>query len=707
MLNVYSHEQIVAFVDAKLKKIGTGAMNDPKLNRSVVQMISVLPPAFQVLFLETGHDTVVGDMDEVNRTYFEIDKSNNHDRVGGFFTPGQRTIDNFDLLNPSVFQYLGAGKFSVRTLRHEKSHDIDFMLGEYFTPEGGTAGYFTSLSAGWDAALKREIEHKWKKYGRVEKSPDEVLDLPKEKMAELVDAQKRPDSLYDNYRPLLNHLSSYNTKGQKTRESFAEMCVHYMSLYEKTGGSMSSIDRKLSKQYPELWPHFRDDVLPRIEEIAQDLVDERRNQIMVYAIAEQNVADFWGLSYSQERSFRDAALALANGTFAERMEDFERIEEFFINPIDNYAKALQELDDLYYEYDADSVEDVDDVRDRAIAAEILHKKGRAAIGNAFLRVEHERESFEEFVAAYDSRLKKISPEFSIRTYFEMTTPRDTPVTYFKAIFEKGGEDAVKKHIEALPKVESVAAFHRSHHEWEKLTGELGRKPTKTKEFAESVERSSVVHLRAMIESQQYNAVVVRTAAIDSDRRALSDYGSALILLKRNVHDLTEGGIQRAVGTEILERYDRIKIKRGLDGVKAETEKLKITPDDIKEYVDARTSYWDWSRAYEEHGKNVPIVRDGNKVYLATPSQKFPAELNAAIASEIVDAVSDGGKTELLRRQREIQSRTHAIKGHAQGFQYVPDPLQACNTAADRQESKNDKEIFRALRNIIYRGLDIT
>ena len=91
MQNVYSHDEIVAFVDGHLKRMGTDAMNDRKITSEVVGWISQLPPLFQVLTIGSHHNLVFADIGVMNRLFKETDNSFKG-TVLGFYTSGEKNV---------------------------------------------------------------------------------------------------------------------------------------------------------------------------------------------------------------------------------------------------------------------------------------------------------------------------------------------------------------------------------------------------------------------------------------------------------------------------------------------------------------------------------------------------------------------------------------------------------------------------------------
>lgn len=703
MSNPYTHEEIIAFVGARLKKFGTGAMNDPKLNSSFVEMISVLPPAFQVLFVESGHDIVVGDMDEINRAYRAIDKGQNHDSVAGVFMPGERQIDNFKLRSPSLIRRTAAESFSLRTARHEKGHDIDYLLGKFQQKGQGAAQYFSSLSKDWQAALTREVGEKWKQLGITEKSPEEILNMSRETMTTLVAAQRKPEPLYDDYYPLLKHLSAYKTRDQRTLESFAEMCTHYTTLYAKMGANEASIDLKLSKAYPHLWPHFRDNVLPCIDAAAENLLNSRKRQMLIYAAAEKHLCKVWQIPFDSRSSFKTAGVALMDGTFTEKMGDLARLETFFQNPIDNYAAAVQRRDDAYFDYDQESVGEIDYEGDREEAHAILTVEGMRALGDRFLQIEAEKRSFESFVTAYDAIAKQIAADYEVNDYFAIATPSKTVVSYFRSKYHEGGDGAIRKHIERLPTQEDVAGFYQAFTDMQHFVDRLSQNVIGTKDFRQGVAKDVIENLYDSIEGRYYNPIPTRTAALKEERILLREYGQAMATLARSIKNHAASAFPDMTGPEILEAYEKIIRKSGVDGVKAETEKLKVMPSEIRQYVQARLSFMEWSSAYQQHGKNVPVFHDGKNLRIANVGSEVSIETYEAIASEIMDIVLQDGRDELMRLKDELRDRTRSIQRWVQGLEDAPDLSRYSNEVFDPKEAKpRGPDMLAMMKTVIRR-----
>lgn len=219
-----------------------------------------LPPAFQVIVVAHHKATVMADKDD-------LDKRLDGGGILGLFVPGWvEGVGESPVFWGGMFESrpraLDGGIHSELTLRHEKGHRIDHILAARVAGTGRIPKdlrYFSTLPE-WTEPAIYELERSQRKsyFGN---PPDA--------------------SLYAGSKRLVEHLSHPRYQGKpSTRqhhiavESFAEMTAHYTTLYDMYDGNTNRVDRTLSKAYPELWPVYRDTVLPRIEHEAVLLHNE-------------------------------------------------------------------------------------------------------------------------------------------------------------------------------------------------------------------------------------------------------------------------------------------------------------------------------------------------------------------------------------------------------------------------------------------------
>jgi hypothetical protein len=664
MQNIYSHDEIVAFVDGHLKRIGTGAMNDRKMASDVVGWISQLPPLFQVLTIASHHDLVYADTGEMNRLFKDADKSFKGS-VLGFYTSGERRFDNVGLNHPIFFYRRPGGGINAVTASHEKTHDFDLMLGQRHLKKKN-ARFYSSMSKEWEDALERQIERFCSDTEFANEDPAELLCWGREELSSVFAAQSKGKSLYDDYRPLLDHLSLYDTKEKRLAEAQAEMGAHYAMLYAQTGGDECAIDMKLSARYPELWEEFRDNVLPQYEEMAREFLAARDIAIEDYVARAAEMADIYGLDAREDDFIREAALAHAGGRMDELMEDLDMLSHFYRNPADNYAAAVRSRDDLYFENGDIHLPAADDAYQRGVAMNMLQTYGLAMLGDAYLDIEHEMESFEKYLSEYDRIMNAYEDGADAKKFFSVLYPARSAASAFRELYERGGVRAVDEHLSKMPSCGQVMAFAEAEEERAALRGKIAGESAGPVS-PQKLERALVTGLHEIIESRRYNEIERRRSMLADEIFSLRSYNNEVNRLAAIASLYTGAQGERPAGQEILDRYDDIKRAKGMEGVQEATENLLITSEDIKEYVSLRKDYDDWLQSIYEYGAAfVPFIEVENDVVLAGPERRHRADLLAKIAGEIMDMGFGGGAKEMDGRKETLRGNIARLKNHATG-----------------------------------------
>ncbi|HEU4837925.1 MAG TPA: hypothetical protein VFS88_00770 [Micavibrio sp.] len=668
MQNIYSHDEIVAFVDSHLKRMGTGAMNDRKIASDVVGWISQLPPLFQVLTIASRHDLVFADPGVMNRLFKEADTSF-RGNVRGFYSSSEKKFDNFSLNHPIFFYRRPRGGINAATASHEKTHDFDQMLGERSFKKKNVR-FYSSISKEWEDALERQIERFCSDTKFANEDPAELLRWGREELSGVFAAQSKGKSLYDDYRPLLDHLSLYDTKEKRLAEAQAEMGAHYAMLYAQTGGDECAIDMKLTARYPELWEEFRDNVLPQYEEMAREFLAGRDVAIEDYVARASRMADMYGLDAREDDFIREAALAHAGGRMDELMEDLDMLSRFYRNPVDNYAAAVRSRDDLYFENGDINLPAADDAYQRGIAMNMLQTYGLAMLGDAYLDIEHEMESFKKYLSEYDRIMNAYEDGEYVQKFFSALYPARSAASAFRELYENGGGRAVDEHLSRMPSCGQVMAFTEAAAELVSLRDKIVGKSAEPVS-PENLERAIITGLQEIFESRRYNEIERRRSILADDIFSLRSYNNEVNRLAAIASLYTGAQGQKPSGQEILERYDEIKTARGIEGVDEATENLLITGEDIKEYVSLRKDYDDWLRSIYEHGAaSVPFVEVENDVVLAGPERRHSADLLAKIADEIMEMGFGGGAKEMDERKETLRGQIVALKSYTTGLDVI-------------------------------------
>ena len=666
MQNVYSHDEIVAFVDGHLKRMGTDAMNDRKITSEVVGWISQLPPLFQVLTIGSHHNLVFADIGVMNRLFKETDNSFKG-TVLGFYTSGEKTYDNVGLNHPVFFYRRPSGGMSAVTASHEKTHDFDLMLGQHRLKKKNATCY-SSISKEWESALERQIERFCSNTKFANKDPAELLCWGREELSSVFAVQSKGKSLYDDYSPLLDHLSLYDTKEKRLAEAKADMGAHYAMLYAQTGGDECAIDLKLTSRYPELWEEFRDNVLPQYEEMAQEFLEEREAAIKDYVARATRMADLYGLDAREDDFVMEAATAHAGGRMDEALEDLKKLSRFYKNPVDNYAAAVGGRDDLYFLMGDENVGATDDAYQRGIAMNMLQTYGPAMLGDAYLDIEHEMASFRKFIFEYDRIMNAYESGGDVGEFFSFLSPPRSAASAFRSLYKSGDSKAVDEHLSRMPSNAQVIRFKVAVEELVYLRNEVSG------ESAEAVsprklKYAIINNLYEIIESSNYNEIEWRESISLEEAALLRSYYDEVNGLADRVSLYTRAqGGEPPAGREILNRYDDIKTAKGIEGVQDATDNLRIKNEEIKQYVSLCKEHDDWQQSLHEYGPaSVPFMQVRHDVVLWGAERRHSADRLAQIADEIMEIGFRGGEREMDDHKVILRRQILMLKSKATGL----------------------------------------
>lgn len=312
----YSQQELHSFAMSNMQIYKNGEAQLDGLQEAAQYYASTLerlPPAFQIVVAAHHKATVMSDQ-------ADLDKRHEGGGALGLFVPGWVDgVGESPVFWGGMFESrprtADGGVHPELTLRHEKGHRIDHILATRVAGTGQIPKdlhYFSTLPQWVEPALY-ELEREQRK-GYFGTTPDATL--------------------YTGVKRLIEHLSHPRYQGSPaTRqhhiavESFAEMTVHYTTLYDVYNGDAERIDRKLSKAYPELWPVYRDEVLPRIEHEAVLLHNEMAEYKSTIASLEEDIARMHGdpfNAHEMEQYLRELEL---QGGIAELRRELSRAKE--------------------------------------------------------------------------------------------------------------------------------------------------------------------------------------------------------------------------------------------------------------------------------------------------------------------------------------------------------------------------------------------
>ncbi|PZO86121.1 MAG: hypothetical protein DI626_06855, partial [Micavibrio aeruginosavorus] len=311
----YSREEIEFYVSKNLEIVGQKSRADAeRIRKDFADTIEKLPPEEQVLLIESRGANIVGDRAEINDLYKELDQ-NGLPNVNGFFTANGVSLSNdFNRKSflPEPIAWTPESRDNGRvTMRHEHGHRVDRKLAQW---EQKPEYFMSDASPTWADALDREMG---RRQNRDVITPESSLNPLSwiNKQINKITSRNQPAPLYEGYRELDAHLSYYSDKSTHPREAMAEMSNHRNSLYAKFNGDDTRVDAELSKRYPELWPAYRDEMIPKIAETAQKIINNREHDIDTYVQQMQKRESAAGRPPIDAEQARSAAsLSLIDGT---------------------------------------------------------------------------------------------------------------------------------------------------------------------------------------------------------------------------------------------------------------------------------------------------------------------------------------------------------------------------------------------------------
>lgn len=272
MFAPYDKAQIRDFAQTSLSFIGSFTDAEQRAHRrDFMRAVSLLPPWQQVLMIEGGGTNVATTRAIINKV-LEVDKGNH---VGAFVPEEQITkispTEEFRSVN-GIFWAVDNGCDPLPAIYHEQGHRIDMAMGERFCAKQ-KHHYFSENSEPWTNGLNNQLllTGRVGARGRLEA----ILGKSKQSAAYVRVYERDMDDsvpLYKGYTRLADHLKFYKDRSEHKVESFAEMNAHYCMLHGKMRGNELAVDRQIGGHLPALWPVFRDSMIAKAQELAEELL---------------------------------------------------------------------------------------------------------------------------------------------------------------------------------------------------------------------------------------------------------------------------------------------------------------------------------------------------------------------------------------------------------------------------------------------------
>jgi hypothetical protein len=675
-LKPYSRKEIEAFVAVNLRVAGEKALAEiDRLQARFADTIETLPAWQQILLVESRADNIVGDEAAVADLYAQTGAEKK--KVLGFFQKGDLSLSfNTESAkvwarNPIVWDMNARDELGVVTARHEDGHRIDALLAT----EG--AHWYSAASPAWKTALARDLSPesiaarmraapatesrnplRWvmaKMRGTIEKEWAPLENLP---------AAGQP--LYEGYRELSHHIALYKQDGQHPLEAFAEMSNHYATLFTRYGGNENVVDFLLQQRYPALWAHYRDEVIPRAEKMAQAMMAQREQAIGAYMKSSRALHDIAQKPFDAEETQRNAGLMAARGVLHKARQQLSLLRAVYEDPVTYYVDELKELEQARWDIATDDrtkyrqpfVFDRADAEARA--RQILAAEGPDGIARDFLSLQEEKKVLEKY--AQRERAFALSTQqiyYDERKRLQGVFPHDEVLARYDRLKDEGGFDAVRAYAAMLPS-KAVAEKYISarmilHEERTVMEKDGARVPPLTdKDYA-----AFAADLRSLCEQGGQALAVQTTEALNEQRKALSAFVSRM--------NRAAEALGYALGTEppydresdMLAAFDRMMAEGGIAAVEDFKQRVTIGNTVARAYVMARE---------EEIAARLQIAKDGGDISwsrraglyrpFAAAVGELPADFNRKVALEIQDLLMNGGQDAVIAATEKLRVETH-------------------------------------------------
>ncbi|MBU0860002.1 MAG: hypothetical protein KJ667_08690, partial [Alphaproteobacteria bacterium] len=149
-------------------------------------------------------------------------------------------------------------------------------------------------------------------------------------------------NLYEGYRALAYHLSLYEDEKDHPREAFAEMTAHYDMMYARFEGQEDAVDRVLTRNYPILWPAYRDMIIPKVEAHAEELWARRQSMIDSFVARSRALTDITGQPFDEGEVRDKARMYAAENTLGGHLRIVKTRLVLYDDPVGAYLEAREE-----------------------------------------------------------------------------------------------------------------------------------------------------------------------------------------------------------------------------------------------------------------------------------------------------------------------------------------------------------------------------
>jgi hypothetical protein len=516
----YDRDEIAAYTDASLHILGSEAQGQAdSIKNEFLNMVVGLPPWLQTLFIELDGANVATDLDTIVKLRKKI--SGTEERASGFFKPGDMT-DEFNAAgfagqfrSPAIWAPEPGEPTALPAACHEIAHRIDLLAGLSHRTGKRTANrlYLSDQSLNWNLAVLEEVQRKID-------DPDRKVNLEKEKA-----------DFYVGYENIAQHVIAYKDLDQWPREAMAEMTTHYALSYALLEGNDQEVDGLLTRHYPILWPSYKKDMLPALQDAARELWRVKLEEIedhVDYQRASQT-GDF-----DEDKAHRLARLESAAGRIKPLLRDVETFVKADVWLFRQRQIVLNKYGTI----------DVATAKGRGIA--VAAREGRDAVIKRAEDMRQEANLVYEFSIQQKNLAQLLEPDVSIADILKR----------FDTLKIEGGLENVRRFMQAQPTTRQVEEFRNLY--WQECLARediAGGFAPKFPEF----EKIVTGKIQELLAAGGPEKLEESTAALRLKVELINDY---IDFKKRQSHYSWQHSPQE------LEEFDRLLLHHGEDGVRA-------------------------------------------------------------------------------------------------------------------------------------------
>lgn len=333
----YTRAEIDAYVEKNLKLAGEAAQADAvNIRRNSADMIERLPPEKQTQLIERQTTIIAADnqkINEINKEMGAADAEVNGSHYGQNLGSDHKVQRHFNeasrgpINHPIMLDIEQDPTKLERAFRHEVGHNEDYGLNRRHNQAGN---YNSEKNQRWNEATQREFNNQRN-----------------------VDPRGSAEPLYSGAEPLNRHVAKYPTQAERSLEAYAEMSTHHSALHADHGGNQEAINKILEKKYPELWPIYRDEMLPQVRADANELEQARTRKIETYVQNSRELSHETGQAFDEAKVREQAGLSSAAGTIENDNRRMAADTALHRDPVGHYVESQEKLGRERWQREAD------------------------------------------------------------------------------------------------------------------------------------------------------------------------------------------------------------------------------------------------------------------------------------------------------------------------------------------------------------------